>query len=46
VKVLGFVQMLRYRGRNEEFLDVAIEYAQGVVVSAEVLRLFPTFLKP
>jgi hypothetical protein len=35
-----------FKGRNEEYLDVAIDYAQSVVISAEILRLVPFFLKP
>lgn len=32
-------------GRNKEFLDNAADYAQAVVISAEILRLFPSWLK-
>ena len=34
------------QGRNDDFLDNAIEYAQSVVISAELLRLVPSWLKP
>jgi len=33
-------------GRNEEFLKNAADYAQAVVVSAEILRVFPERFKP
>jgi hypothetical protein len=33
-------------GRNEEFLQNAADYAQAVVISAEVLRIFPDWIKP
>ncbi|KAJ4212369.1 hypothetical protein NW759_011757 [Fusarium solani] len=32
--------------RNEEFLQNAADYAQSVVISAEVLRIFPDWIKP
>lgn len=32
--------------RNEEYLENAIAYAQGVVISAEIIRLFPAWMKP
>ena len=32
-------------GRNEEFLTCATDYAQAVVLCAEVLRVFPEWMK-
>ncbi|RKK06614.1 hypothetical protein BFJ68_g16544 [Fusarium oxysporum] len=32
--------------RNEEYLKNAADYAQAVVISAEILRLFPSWFKP
>lgn len=32
--------------RNEAYLENAIAYAQSVVISAEIIRLFPNWLKP
>lgn len=31
--------------RNKEYLQVAIDYAQAVVISAEIVRNFPDWLK-
>lgn len=32
--------------RNQEYLDSNINFARGVMVSASIIGLFPTFLKP
>jgi len=32
-------------GRNEEFLTCATDYAQAVVLCAEILRVFPEWMK-
>ena len=37
---------LTCKGRNETYLDNAIAYAQVVMISAELIRVVPTFLKP
>ena len=34
-----------HRGRNPEFLQNAADYAQAVVLSAELLRFFPEWMK-
>ena len=39
------VLILSSPGRNEEFLRNATDYAEAVVISAEVLRNFPEWMK-
>jgi hypothetical protein len=38
--------MLMFKGRNEAYLDNAIAYAEAVIISADMIRFFPKWLKP